>query len=343
MADDKLNVRNQGSGFCEFYELNSRYMFVLEEFNYTSGYVNLVMAAPDYFFEPRADSMEFFLNRSLHQHNFFEIMYVLKGNCIQNIEGQKYVYHAGQCCLLNHNVRHIELPSEDSEMFFLMLSDKFLNELINNDLLLKPDGQVKKNQNPLYRLFFDNNRQAETREKQYWDFYPLMPSEIIVPELEGLFSRLLMENKKMEPGSYLMIQAIVAKIFSRMLNPTIYSIRKTRPDSNQYEYLFSQIHRILEEHKGKVSRVELAEMLNYNAHYLNRIVKSCTGMSLHEYGRIFVMKEAARLLVQTSDSISSIVNKLELTNRTAFYQAFKKQYGVTPNEYRDNARTFSIS
>lgn len=283
-----------------------------------------------------------FLNRSLHQHNFFEIMYVLKGSCIQNIEGQQYLYHAGQCCLLNHNVRHVELPSEDGELFFLMLSDDFLNDLISNDLLFESNGQAKKNQNPLYQLFFDNNRQVETREKQYWDFYPLMPSDIIVPRLEELFFRLLMENKKIEPGSYLLIQAITAKLFSEMLNPTIYTIRKTKPDFNKNEYLFLRIHRLLEEHNGRIPRTELAEILNYNAHYLNRIVKSCTGMSLHEYGRGFMLKEAARLLVQTSISISSIMNKLEITNRTAFYQALKKQYGVTPNEYRNNARTFSI-
>lgn len=337
-----LSVRNYESSFCEFYELSSLYMFALEEFNYTGGHINISLLAPNYFTKEEVDlsSTPYSADRALHQHNFFEIMYVLKGCSIQKIESQEYLYHAGQCCLLNHNVRHVEQPTEDTELFFLILSDEFLNTLIHNDLLFDHNGYAKKNPNPLYQLFFDNHKQTETREKQYWDFYPLMPSNIIVPQLEELFARLILENKKMEAGSYLMIQAIISKIFSLMLNPSIYSIRKTRPDGNKNEYLFTQIHRILEEQNGRIHRTELAEMLNYSDHYLNRIVKSSTGMSLHEYGKIFTLKETARLLVQTNLSISAIMNRLGLTNRTAFYQSFKKQYNVTPNEYRNNAKTF---
>lgn len=336
-----LRIWNPDSSFSEFYEMNSPYMFVLEEFNDAGRHMNFVMTAPNYF--SKESDYPASLNpqdRSLHQHNFFEIMYVLKGNCIQRIDNQRYLYHTGQCCLLNHNVRHVEQPSEDCELFFLLLSDDFLNTLINNDILFDSNGQARKNQNTLYQLFFESFRHSGIHEKQYWDFYPLMPSNIIVPRLEELFAKLILENKTMEPGSYLMIQGIIAKIFSLMLTPTIYSIRKTRPDSNKNEYLFSSIHRILEEHNGRIHRTELEEMLNYNGHYLNRIVKSCTGMSLLEYGRLFTLKEAARLLVQTSLSISDIMDKLQLTNRTAFYQSFKNQYGVTPNEYRMNAKTF---
>lgn len=60
MTEDRLNVRNQGSSFCEFYELNGRYMFVLEEFSYTNNYINFFMTAPDYFFEQTVDSVDVF-------------------------------------------------------------------------------------------------------------------------------------------------------------------------------------------------------------------------------------------------------------------------------------------
>ena len=42
---------------------------------------------------------------------------------------------------------------------------------------------------------------------------------------------------------------------------------------------------ILEERNGRISREELASVLNYDAHYLNRIVNQSIGMSLLEYGR----------------------------------------------------------
>lgn len=337
-----LNVRNYESNFCQFYELSSLYLFVLEEISYKDNYFSVSMLGPNYFTKADASLSPTFCttDRVLHQHNFVEIMYVLKGNCIQKIENQEYNYHAGQCCLLNHNVRHAEQPIEDTELFFLMLSDEFLNTLIHNDLIFDSNGSARKNQNSLYQLFFDNCKPTETHQKQYWDFYPLMPSSIVVHELEELFAKLIQENKKMESGTYLMIHSIISKLFSMMLEPTIYSVRRINPNCQKNEYIFSQIHRILEEHNGRVHRSELSEMLNYSDHYLNRIVKSFTGMSLHEYGRVFTLKETARLLVQTNLSISDIMDRVGLTNRSAFYQAFKKQYNITPNEYRNNSKTF---
>lgn len=79
-----LNIRNLDSDFCMFYELNSRYMLVLEEFSYTHDYVNYSLLSPNSFtkWEGKLSSSIFSKDRTLHQHNFFEIMFVLQGNCI---------------------------------------------------------------------------------------------------------------------------------------------------------------------------------------------------------------------------------------------------------------------
>ena len=48
----------------------------------------------------------------------------------------------------------------------------------------------------------------------------------------------------------------------------------------------------------------------------------------------FCNKKAAYLLRNTDDSILEIMEKLHFTNTTHFYQCFKKQYYMTPREYR---------
>ncbi|MCD8067593.1 MAG: hypothetical protein LUE87_01620, partial [Lachnospiraceae bacterium] len=37
----------------------------------------------------------------MHQHNCFEFTYVLQGNVYRIIEGKRYLYPAGSCCLIN--------------------------------------------------------------------------------------------------------------------------------------------------------------------------------------------------------------------------------------------------
>lgn len=44
----------------------------------------------------------------MHQHNYFEFMYVLKGEVCQHIEKASYQYQAGYGCLLNCSTRHNE-------------------------------------------------------------------------------------------------------------------------------------------------------------------------------------------------------------------------------------------
>ncbi len=174
--------------------------------------------------------------------------------------------------------------------------------------------------------------------KQYWDFFPIAPVTILLPKLQDIFSRLILENKELGNGSFLMIQALIAKLFGMLLDPRSYSIRKIQLSESKDEVIFTKIHRIMEKKNGKIGRNELEYELHYSAHYMNQIVKKYTGKTLLEYGRVFSLREAAKLLVSTKMSVADIMASLEFTNRAAFYNAFKNQYGLTPKEYRQRNR-----
>lgn len=332
-------IRNPYTETVEFYEIDRPYVITLEYFDLTDHDVRVAQVGPGYHTEYKytAASYDPLWNRILHRHNFFEIMYVLKGATIHRIEEQQYVCRAGQCCLLNHNIRHVEVPTEDTELCFLMLSDSFLLTLMQNDIIFDKEGHSVQNRNPLYQLFLDCQKTPDFRKKYYWDFYPVIPADLIVPRLEHLFAEMILETKEMSAGSYLAIQSMTAKLIGIMLDPALYHNRKITLEGNKNEYLFLQIQMILEERKGRISRAELASLLNYDAHYLNRIVNQSVGMSLLEYGRFFLLREAARLLIQTDENISFIMNQLGVSNRSFFYRIFKKQYGLTPSEYRKQA------
>lgn len=98
--------------------------------------------------------------------------------------------------------------------------------------------------------------------------------------------------------------------------------------------LLNKIGHIFEACHGNIGREELAILMEYNSDYLNRVVKRQTGMSLMAYGQIFCLREAERLLLETSKSIAEIVSGLGFSNRSYFYRIFEKKYGMTPKEYR---------
>ncbi|MBQ7255520.1 MAG: helix-turn-helix domain-containing protein [Oscillospiraceae bacterium] len=64
------------------------------------------------------------------------------------------------------------------------------------------------------------------------------------------------------------------------------------------------------------------------------IVREKTGMNLGEYLVSVRMKEAAKLLCTTSESVDSIGVACGYPAQSTFYRVFKKYYGESPNRYR---------
>lgn len=334
-----FDIYHSGSSISALYDLKSPYLLIKEVFDYDNNLLQTYAEAPLYFYQDNyvlSETIDNFSRR--HQHNFFEIMLVMNGSTEQMIENQKYVYHEGQCCLLNHTVRHRELPFKNTTLYFLMLSDDFVSKLMTNDFSFNAEGVLSQRQNKIYDFF---QKSLNGRDKQYLDFYPKVPINRITPALEDLFDRLTEENRHFSFGSYAAAQGIIAKILGIMLDYSLYTSRKISMNNSKDEYLFIQIQRLLESHSGKISRQEISDILHYSDSYLNKIVNRSVGMSLLEYRKFFMIKEAARLLSCTDKTISEIIDDLGFSGRTYFNRLFKKQYGVTPTQYRKSLKTQS--
>lgn len=82
---------------------------------------------------------------------------------------------------------------------------------------------------------------------------------------------------------------------------------------------------------------DLVEYSNYtHAHFL-LLFKEQTGQTLISYITELRLNYAAQLLVSTDTPIIRIANEIGYDSHSFFSQKFKKQFGVTPMEYRKNA------
>ena len=57
-------------------------------------------------------------------------------------------------------------------------------------------------------------------------------------------------------------------------------------------------------------------------------------MTLLSYCTYIYMKKAANLLLQTDDTVEEIAESMGFSNPSQFYRQFKKQFHMTPHEYR---------
>lgn len=82
----------------------------------------------------------------------------------------------------------------------------------------------------------------------------------------------------------------------------------------------------------------LADAVQLSVSYVSKLFKEIEGVSLSDYCLERRMKEAVRLLDETDVLVKEIASLVGFTNENYFFTVFKKNYGVTPNEYRKEVR-----
>lgn len=85
-----------------------------------------------------------------------------------------------------------------------------------------------------------------------------------------------------------------------------------------------------------VSIKEIAQKVNLNADYLGRVLKKETGSTFSELLQDIRLREAIRLLRFTQLTIYEISEKIGLADSDYFSRLFKRTYGMTPSDFRND-------
>ncbi|MCD9020732.1 response regulator transcription factor [Cohnella silvisoli] len=80
---------------------------------------------------------------------------------------------------------------------------------------------------------------------------------------------------------------------------------------------------------------DVAAAVGLSDKYMNLLVKEVTGMTINHLIIGLRMEEAARLLKDPVNRIYEICERIGYTDQDHFRESFKKQFGLTPTEYRN--------
>lgn len=95
------------------------------------------------------------------------------------------------------------------------------------------------------------------------------------------------------------------------------------------------IHDYIDRHyREDISLSRLSEKFFFSREYLNRIFHARYGCAVYEYVQSVRMSHAASLLKNPDLSLQTIAENLGYSNANYFSKAFKKFYGKSPSEYR---------
>ena len=277
--------------------------------------------------------------KSQHQHNCFEFTYVLEGSMYQIVEGKRYFYPTGSCCLMNRNTLHTEELSSDYTCIFLSVSPDFVRKLMNEGKPLLFPGEQELYRNLVFNFFQQNLEETDRDTKDFLDFVPRIDQTEQVALVHQIFEDLLHTLVAPAYGASFRLLELLSRLIGVLGDPKLYSGEHVTAQSNVESLLFARIDRILSERHGRITNAELAALLSYNGSYLGRIVKKYTGKSLFDYSMTFTMAYASDQLQHSEKTAAEIATELQFSNLTHFYKIFKDTFGVTPKEYRKQHQT----
>src|SRR5690606_2620041 len=84
---------------------------------------------------------------------------------------------------------------------------------------------------------------------------------------------------------------------------------------------------------------QLAQALHTNEKRLSRAFRKQLGITVFEFIRQQRLREASRLLLQTSLSVTQIAEELGYSSAANFSTAFRGHAGQTPSEFRATKKT----
>lgn len=87
----------------------------------------------------------------------------------------------------------------------------------------------------------------------------------------------------------------------------------------------------------------IAEKLNINASYLSALFREETGQTVTAYVNEKRMQTGAHLLQTTRLQIQTVAQHCGISDLNYFSKLFKKQYGITPKQFREAQAHLQVS
>lgn len=253
----------------------------------------------------------------VHQHSFFELLYVYQGSCTNTIDDKTQKLGEGSMCIIPPSVSHSIAVNDDSLVLNFLVRSSTFNQsftalLDSNDILSTFFGEiVYSNKYRKYLLFQTGNNNV----------------------LKNV--ALAMIEVAQQKGQY----------YSRIMNGYFMVLMGTllqdHEDSIEYPDIYFEKYSIvpkllnyIKSHVDSVTLEDCAKRFHFNQRHLGRLLKKETGMTFPQLITDIKIDIAKDMLRLHSISLEELAVKLGYNDSSYFIRVFKKEVGCTPSDFR---------
>lgn len=238
----------------------------------------------------------------LHRHPHAELFFCLDGKGELQIASERVPLEKGDFFLINPGVEHTERSTESDPLSYIVIGASGVRFL--------SDGTSSKL--PLYRIIKSRNSARE---------------------FEPYFQDILREVSREREGYLDICLSILNILFAKISRSMQIEMANSLPLSGALNC--SEIKQIIDEQYSKPITLEwLAEQAHISKYHLSHSFQKQYSISPIQYLNQRRLQEAEHLLAHTTHSLNDIGNLIGFSSPSYFSQAFKRNMGVSPSEYR---------
>ena len=239
-----------------------------------------------------------------HTHNHVELFYIIGGKGQFLINDTLYPVNTNHLVIINPNVTHTEVSLNAQPLEYIVLGVDGIELSINDST----NGQFC-----------------------ILDHYESL-------DIASCLRNILREMEQKNTGYEDVCQAYMEILIIRLMRNTALAI-PSEPQTVSANRQCAAVRRYIDLHFKEPLTLELlAEEGHMNKYYLSHTFKREYGVSPINYMISRRTEESKYLLAETDLSLSQIAQLLGFSSLSYFSQVFRKTQGLTPMEYRQNAK-----
>jgi AraC-like DNA-binding protein/quercetin dioxygenase-like cupin family protein len=262
------------------------------------------------------DAKRHFSVKYPHRHDFFEVLYLMRGSGFHVIDGNRYEIKPPCVFFMSPGQAHkIEFSHDIEGYIFIFTADFYLAN--------------RNNQNSLIEFPFFYNLKQENPPL-------LLDNESDIQFLAELFRRSISELDNNEQNKLNLLRSILDLIL--MTCASRYKTLENMDGKGKGHILVKQFYHLVEENNHRnLSLKAYADMLAVTPNHLTQTVKQLTGKTSTQIIKAKQILEIKRLLVHTNLSVAEIAHQLNFEDQSYFTKFFKRESGYLPLQYRSRA------
>lgn len=242
-----------------------------------------------------------------HWHDRIEFLVIMSGQLHAHLGDEQLTLTTGQVAVIEPQMMHYGISGDEGLSYYTIMFDveKFYNGTIASEKYLAPIVKYS----PRFQRKADN------------------------AEIFEAFLRLidLVKDNTINP---LCAVGIVYEILGLLYQHCAADSKLIYKFDKKFRVVIEYIN---EHFTEKITVREISRKFGYDETYFCRRFREITGITAMKYIKILRMENAQKLLQSKEDEIGDIAWKCGFSDISYFSNCFKKQYGVSPSEFRKRA------